>query len=462
MWKNRMIRSCWLILFLWSSVAGHAQNGQLTINETALIDGSVSMTASGYNYNPGILALLPNIMVKGNGDLNPVSGTNSALPLSKFTAMYVRGANHDNAITLSTTTAQSMTSELLSLLLLSGGPFTVKYEAPGLSATAWKAGTYSNTLAFSLSAIGIGSAVTPTQATLTVTVDPLITASSAPGNMALVVNDLKYFRNTTLEINNAFTLRHTVPVQLTLAANTAQLAFANGYSGVADPQTGVGKIQLQMTTPAGSILPLTTTSQQLVANAPVPVGNKTNFTTRFFISPSDLKTAFINKGDYSTTLTLQGTNTSPAATYSKVLNLVVTVNDLSEFNLSATGVTLPFQTAADYKNGVALDLTNHLQVSKTTPYDISVKAQTSDLTNGASGATVPVNILELGPVAGQSGVNTISALSTTDQLLVSGALPAVDRYLNIRYRIPPSRTQYLINKPAGIYTAVINYTLTAH
>ncbi|MBO9591499.1 MAG: hypothetical protein J7599_01235 [Niabella sp.] len=461
MWKNRMIRSFWLILFLWSSGAGRAQNGQLTINETALIDGTVSMTATGYNYNPGVLAVLPNIMVKGNGDLSPVSGTNSALPLAKFTAMYVRGANHDNAIPLSTT-PQSMTSELLSLLLLSGGPFTVKYEAPGLSATAWQAGTYSNTLAFSLSAIGIGSAVTPTQATLTVTVDPLITASTAPGNMALVVNDLKYFRNTTLEVNNAFTLRHTVPVQLTLAANTAQLVFTNGYSGVPDPQTAVGKIQVQMTTPASAIVPLTTASQQLVAGAPVPVGNKTNFNARFFISPSDLKTAFINKGDYSTTLTLQGANASPAATYSKVLNLAVTVNDLSEFNLSATGVTLPFQTAADYKNGVALDLVNHLQVSKTTPYDISVKAQTSDLTNGSSGATVPVSILELGPATGQSGVNTVSALSTTDQLLVSGALPAVDRYLNIRYRIPPSRTQNLINKPAGIYTAVINYTLTAH
>ncbi|MCF3110862.1 hypothetical protein LL912_18905 [Niabella sp. CC-SYL272] len=459
MWKNSIIRPFWLILFLWSP--GRAQNAQLTINEAALIDGVVNMTATGYNYNPGLLALLPNIMVKGNGDLNPVSGTNSALPLAKFTAMYVRGVNHDNAITLSTT-PQSMTSELLSLLLLSGGPFTVKYEAPNLAATAWQAGTYSNTLAYSLSAIGIGSAVTPTQVTLTVIVDPLITASIAPENIALVVNDLKYFRNTTLEAFNAFTLRHTVPVQLALTANTAQLGFANGYPGVSDPQTAVGKIQVQMTTPAGSIMPLATTSQQLVANAPVPVGNKTNFNARFFINPSDLKTAFINKGDYSTTVTLQGTNTSPAATYSKVLNLAVTINDLSEFNLSTTGVTLPFQTAADYKNGIALELANHLQVSKTTPYDISVKAQTSDLTKSASVATVPVSVLEVGPAAGQTGVNTISSLSTTDQLLVSGALPAVDRYLNIRYRIPASRTQYLINKPAGTYTAVLNYTLTAH
>jgi len=457
MWKNKPLRSFWLILLVWYTEA-RAQNALLTINEAALIAGSVSVTPGGYNYDPGLLSLLTNIMVKGNGDL--VSGTNGTLPLTKFTATYVKGTTVGNTIALNTTTNQSLTSELLSALRLTGGPFTVKYEAPNLAATAWEAGTYSNTLAYSLASINVGASVTPAQATMTVVVDPLIKESSAPGNIALVVNDLKYFRNTTLEVYNAFQLRHTVPVQVGLAANTAQLAFANGYTGVADPQTTVGKIQVQMT---GSAVRLTTTSQQLVANALVPVGNKTNFSTRVFIDPSDLKTAFINKGNYTTTVTLQGVNASgQAATYNKVLNLAVTVNDLSEFNLFTTALTLPFQTAADYKNGITKDLSNHLQVSKTTPYDISVKAQAADFITTGSAATLPVSILELSAADGQTDVNTISALSTTDQLLVSGAFPAVDRYFNIRYRIPPSRTQYLINKPAGTYTAVLNYTLTAH
>ncbi|WP_300597749.1 hypothetical protein [Niabella sp.] len=461
MWKNRVIRPFWLVLLLWYPLVLRAQNAQLIINEDALISGSKSVTASGYNYNP-LLALLPNILVKGNGDLNPSPVTGIVVPLSKISARFIKGTNQDNAVILNMSN-QPITSALLALGLLNKGDFEVKYEAASLGATAWQAGTYSNTLAYSLSGISVGT-VTPAEVILTVVVDPLIKESMAPADISLLVDNLKYFRNITLEFNNAFQLRHTVPVQLSLAANTTQLGFTNGYAGVADPQTAVGKIQVQMTTPTGAIMPLTTTSQQLVANAPVPVGNKTSFTARFFISPADLKTAFINKGNYSTTLALQGTNASPAAIYSKVLNLNVIVNDLSEFNLSTTGVTLPFQTAADYKNGVALDIANHLQVSKTTPYDISVRASAADFTGSgtASGATLPASILELSPVAGQTGVNTVSALSTTDQLLVSGALPVVDRYLNIRYRIPPSRTQYLINKPAGTYTAVINYTLTAH
>ncbi|SDE30167.1 hypothetical protein [Niabella drilacis] len=459
MWKNKLLRSFWLILLVWYTEA-RAQNAQLTINEAALTAGSASATPGGYNYNPGILGLLTNIMVKGNGDLNPASGP--AIPLTKFTATYIKGTAIGTTVTLNTTTARSITSNLLSLLLLSGGPFTVKYEAPDLAATAWQAGTYSNTLAFSLYEIlSLGAAVTPASVTLTVVVDPLMKERVAPVDIALLVNELKYFRNTILEYNNALQLQHTIPLQLGLVANTEPLGFEN--DAVTDPQTSVGKIQVQT---GATTLRLSTTSQPLAADVPVPMGNKTNFNVRFFISPSDLIAGFMNKGNYTTKVTLQGANASyPSNTYSKTLNLTVTVNDLSELNVSTTGVTLLFQTAADYKNGVALDIPNHLQVSKTTPYDISVRTQTADFSGTGqtnSGVSFPVSILELGLVEGQSVVNTINALSTTDQLLVSGAPPVVDRFLNIRYRIPSSQTHYLINKPAGTYTASVIYTLTAH
>ncbi|MGJ7031139.1 hypothetical protein [Niabella hirudinis] len=461
---NKLAGLFWLRLFLGCGAPVAAQNPQLTIDEAALIADTKSVEADGYNYNHGLLSLLPNIMVKGNGDLNPVSG--AAIPLGRFTATYIRGTTTGNTVTLSTSLNQSMTSSLLESSLLSDGLFKVKYEAPALSQATWLAGTYSNTLAYTLSAIGIGASVTPAQVTMTVIVPAFINASSisaAPANMELTVNDLKYFRNTTLEFSNAFQLRHTVPVQLTVAATSSpQMDFTNSYPGVADPQTSIGKIQVQM----GAVtVPLGTTSQPLVANAPVLQGNKTDFNARFFISPTDLKAGFINKGSYKTTVVLQGTGTSgPAATYNKNVDLLVTVNDLSELVVSATDVTLSFQSAENYKNGVAVDMANHLRVSKTTPYDISVKALAADFTGAgaASGVTLPVGILELGPASGQTGVNTISALSATDQLLVSSALPAVDRYLNIRYRVPASGTQYLINKPAGTYVVNIRYTLTAH
>lgn len=461
MWKNNTLRFWVLLALMGGMQSSRAQDVTLTIDEAALIAGQATVTGTGHNYNPGLLALLPNITVKGTGDLNNTSGTGSPVPINKIAATYIKGTAVGNTVTLSTS-AQTMTAALLELGLLSGGAFTVKYDAAGLSGTAWQAGTYTNTLTYGVTAIGIGTSIAPTTVNLTVNVLAFIKEVSPPASIVLQANNLNFFRSTTLETTCNIPIRHTVPVKLQILANTAQLAFTNGYSGVADPFTGSNKIQVQTTTPSGSAVFLATAAQQLVANAPVSAGNTTGFNARFFISPADLKTSFINKGNYTTTVTLQGANAGgPAATYSKVLNLSVVVSDLAELTLGSSQVNFLLQTTGDYKNGVTLNQTNHLKVSKTTPYDVSVRAQSANFTSG-TGATIPVSILGIGPIGSQANTTAVNALSTSGQLLVNGATPAIDRFFDIQYQIPASQTQFLINKPAGVYSGTVVYTLTAH
>ncbi|MBZ4189110.1 hypothetical protein [Niabella beijingensis] len=460
MLKSNAICSFLFVLLTGLSGPVIAQSALLTIDEAALINGQAAAVASGYYFNAGI-SVIPQITVKGNGDLDATSGGGNPIPIGKFTAAAINGTTTGNAVTL-TTSPQTVTGSLLGLVLLSSGPFSMKYTAPDLAATAWQAGSYTKSLTMGLAGINLLASVTPETLNLTVDVPAFIKDINVPVDITLQVNNLNFFRNMPLETQVGIVLRHTVPVKMNISANTAQFAFSNGYNGIADPHAATGKVQLQLLSPAGPVMALSSSAQQLVANAPLTAGNSTSLNTRFFISASDLKSSFINKGNYTTTLTLQGSNASGlAATYSKLLNLTVAVSDLAELNLGSSQVNLVFQTAADYKNGVTADLTGHLLVSKTTPYDVSVKAQTPELTSG-TGAAIPVSILRIGPASGQTGVATVNALSTTDQVLVSAAAPVVDRSFDIRYQIPAGQTANLINKPGGIYTGTVIYTLTAH
>ncbi|ULT28162.1 hypothetical protein KUH03_17135 [Sphingobacterium sp. E70] len=108
------------------------------------------------------------------------------------------------------------------------------------------------------------------------------------------------------------------------------------------------------------------------------------------------------------------------------------VSDLGEIVANQQTVNLAFATTNDYKNGVNLNMPAHLRVSKTTPYNLYVRATSTSFTSGAN--SIPLNVLRIGPMAGQSGMNTIT-LSSTAQQLIQNADPVIDRNLNMLYSI---------------------------
>ncbi|MNR27287.1 hypothetical protein D3C85_1445530 [compost metagenome] len=100
----------------------------------------------------------------------------------------------------------------------------------------------------------------------------------------------------------------------------------------------------------------------------------------------------------------------------------------------------------------------HLKLSKTTPYNLYVRATSASFASGVN--SVPLNVLRIGPMPGETGMQTVT-LSTTPQQLINAANPTVDRSLSIRYSIPASETSKLLNKPAGTYSTNIIFSFIA-
>jgi hypothetical protein len=442
-------------------------NPVLTIDNTSLVAGQIIIDASGHNYNKGLLSILPSVLVRctePTGNLVASSGSNT-IPVGRFTAMAIQPSSPGTpgtTVSLSTTNQAITSAGLLGLLNIGGGDFSVRYSALNLSSFQWLAGNYSATLAYTMSGIGLLTSLTPPTVLFTVNVSPFITLLNEPGDIELLVNDLTYFRATPLlSTSIKFSHRYTVPLLLNIKSNTTLFNFSNGYSGITPPQTNISLVNSRITAPVQNpLISLTSTSQNLYSGA-VPIGNTIENTASFSISQANLLAGFINKGTYATTLNLESTSSAyPATATNKTLNLRVIVSDLSELKINTPTVNLQLLTTEDYKNGVYQDITDHLVISKTTPYTVYVKADDANLKMGTTN-TIPVSILTIAPTAPTPGVNTISSLSTTPQLLVNGTSPVIDRKISLRYKIDPTKVPNLLNKPAGTYTTTITYSFTA-
>lgn len=141
--------------------------------------------------------------------------------------------------------------------------------------------------------------------------------------------------------------------------------------------------------------------------------------------------------------------------------LGITVNDAE--------VLLPFNTYADYQNGVAVVKSNHLTVTSSKPYTINVKTAAATLSGAIASNTSTLSAGDVAveldnPTAQNLGgtVATVSSLSTTDAPILTGATAAAAKNINIKYSIPASisKTSEIIGKPADTYSTTVTYTIT--
>ncbi len=457
MWRNNPIS---LILFAGlNSCPGiiNAQDGLLTIDQNALVAGQATTVVSGYSLTNNGPVSKRQVTIMGKQDPTETA-SGSSIPIGNFTAALLHGTIWEPPVTLINNTPQTISSGGS----FTSGPFSMRYTAPNLAAYAWLAAYYSTTLIFGV-LYNSKAQVLPGEVSFSINVPAFIAEKMDPGSITLDVNSLSFFRNQTISTTQSLPLWHTVPIKLALSSTSSLLDFSGGYAGVNDPHTNANKILVQRILPSEGSLSLSTTPQVCVTNAAVGIGNSTDVSLQFSISSAGLKTGFANMGNYATTLTLGGSNadiSGPATTYTKSVNLKVTVSDLAELNVTSNQIDMTLQSAADYKNGVVVDKPNHLQVSKTTPFDISVKAGNQNFIS-PSGDLLPVSIMSVGPTTPQTNVNTVP-LSATNQLLINGWSATIDQFFDIRYQIPPSQTHNLLNKKADVYSGTVIYTLTAH
>lgn len=344
---------------------------------------------------------------------------------------------------------------LYSSLLGLNGTVTIDYTIL-MGSNPWVAGIYSTPLTF--------YSLTPVSQQLTITVPGFITNPTPVPVFTFNINTLAAFASDQT-ISQTFSYSTTVPITLRVGSAGTTFAFNNnGFATNYVPSVAVQTLRTAIDDPlAVPQFQLTTTNSALSSpDLPVPSTNKQNITAKFFISSADLQTKFVQAGTYTspniTYTANKATSAYPSTLTSGTLtsSVQVVVAKMSALTIrsDATVVPLNFNSAATYKNGVSATVADQLNISSTTPYNLTVKANGTGFTRSGSTTIVP-GVLNIGI----SGGSTVT-LSTTPQTLISGADPVINRKLSMIYTIPASQTQNLLNR-TGTFTGTITYTLTA-
>lgn len=468
MLKKRLHTALKIIVCCFAAQVTHAQT--ITIpqdNITGQTDYSVQLGNGTFNTGLGIV---PVINVQSTTATIPATNTGPSSPLP-LSVVKIRLASVGGVILLGstaeitlTTTAQSIYAALLSI---GGGAILNNYRIQ-IAGNAWLAGTYATNNTYTSTIL---TGVNPSTQALQINVPGFLTAiTSLPTTTVLHVNSLSFFRATAgISASNTVSYYTSVPTTVSMRATTAALSFAttkpyNQLPGTAnvsllngnitDPLAGVSSVNLS-------------TSDQLLTTStglPVVLTNNKSITSNIGITGANLTSNFLQAGTY--TVPLVYTIAKPIAAYPATLSSVtmntsaqVLIDDLSELIVQDPSVSLAFNTAATYKNGVTTQKPNHIKLSATVPYDVTVKASSNFLTSG-TGVQIPVGVITIEGMPSQTGITPV-VLSATAQKIISSANPGVDRLLNLQYRVPAAQTPNLLGKTAGTYSTTVTYTLVA-
>lgn len=412
-----------------------------------------------------VLTLLPTFRVKANTtSFSSTAGGSIPLniahiKLNSIGSLSLLGTSSE--VTLSVNNGNLYSS----LATVSSGAITANVRLSTGSQT-WIAGIYDSNLSFSTQGVLAGS-ITPTTLPFSISVPGFISPPAQVGTTSILVNNLSFYRSANgISTAKVIPLTTTVPYIPSLKTTNTQFSFNTTLPYNSLPTSQVSAVNTTLTgISTATTIALSMTDQALTntTGIAVPANNAQSLTANYSISASQLKMSFIQAGTYSVPLTHTWSKLATAYPTGTLQaqssgNLEIVVSDLAELVANQQAVSLAFATTNDYKNGVSKDLPAHLRISKTTPYNLYVRASGTAFTSGAN--SIPLNILRIGPMSNQVGVNTIT-LSTTAQQLIQSADPVIDRNLNIRYSIPASETSKLLNKPAGTYTANIIFSFVA-
>lgn len=171
-------------------------------------------------------------------------------------------------------------------------------------------------------------------------------------------------------------------------------------------------------------------------------------------------------------IALISTSLDAQTTTNTTLNVVLNDVRSIKVNPSQTNVSLIFNNADDYTNGVFSNQASHLEITSTGGYIVKVKSSGPNLTNGVN--TIPVNTISLTPtVSSSQSANTIGAtgstgavvvkivstttLSSTDAQFINSPTGSTKIFYDVKYASTGGPNY--INKPAGTYTTTITYSI---
>ena len=157
----------------------------------------------------------------------------------------------------------------------------------------------------------------------------------------------------------------------------------------------------------------------------------------------------------------QNNTATATTTVNIILNDVISIDAGSIANGGV--VDFNYITAADYNSDKTVPVANSLIVTSTKNFDIKVKADGANFTDGTN--DIPVNVLTIEAATGgnMAGTQNTVVLSTTDQVLIGNAPLGSALTLNLDYTIPAAKSSSadILGKEAGTYTQKVTYTATA-
>ena len=441
----------------------------LHINQTNIGQGAMHVDHQSVQYG-SVLSVAPTINIGTSDTFFKIGTTTTTLNANLFRAIAVGSGGQQLNLSgvapgseaILSTTFTPIYSSLLGLL--ASGLLNVRYSIPNPKLYAWKAGTYSNNLKFSLTGISLGS-ITPKATNINVTVDPFISVSPTQ-NIEITVDRLDYYRSLELKAKSqSFSVTSTLNTGIRTKSNTPLFTYSNGYQGGADPRAPATVVMAHMVEPqlkTGEFLTGTTfRTMTNTGGIVVPIGNTSNVSMSYSLSHDVLRNNFLKKGAYTLNLNHEVFDAEPSGNYasqSLSSTLVVNVADMASVVVNQNDVNLVFKTAADYKNGVYIDMPAHLTLSATSPYDVFVQTGSSSLKNGTN--SIPVTALQVSVNSTDPLETTPLNLAATRQRMLS-ILPVIDKKVNIRYAITAAQAAKVLGKASGTYTTTVTYTLVA-
>lgn len=420
------------------------------------------------NYS-SVINLLPTIRVRANSA--SFQNQSGGAPNISLSNAYVRLISVGNISLINSSSEVMLTQQDqtlgASLLNLLSGQVTASLRLP-IDGHTWFAGNFRAPLAFSAPGLlGLGNLITQGQQDVTLNIPAVLQSQTSLAPTTLSIDNLSQFRNG-INVSNQATINliSTVPYIPSIRAESAQFNFTSSSDYNSVPIVPVSQLQLNLMAPTPTPpITLSTTRQDFTGagGIAVPMNNSEELIYNFALSADALQQHFLQAGTYSTVLTYGWQKTAVAYPPMDLSNEVsgefeVVVEDLSEIVANHQSVHLVYSSAADFQQGVHADLPGHLRVSKTTPYQVHVRAESNAFDSGTD--QIPLSVLRIGPLPGQTGMQTVT-LSPSNQLLLEGGAPVIDRLLDVRYSIPASETEQLLNKPTAIYSADIIFSLIA-
>lgn len=135
-------------------------------------------------------------------------------------------------------------------------------------------------------------------------------------------------------------------------------------------------------------------------------------------------------------------------------------------------VTVQMTQASHYVLGNSSGVqSDHIKVTSTTGYQVTVKTQAQFFTLGGSATTLSVGTLGvqttlgtdftgLSP-AGPAGmvINPLTMLSITASTIINSPIGEASRGFNVNYTIPANQTSNYLNRAAGTYNTTVTYSL---